>query len=35
MFAQIPERQMHLIRWVVTTGWVLLIVSLFYDPDGA
>lgn len=32
MFAQIPERRMHWIRWVVTTGWVLLIVSLFYDP---
>ncbi|MBE9141222.1 cyclic nucleotide-binding domain-containing protein [Nodosilinea sp. LEGE 07088] len=32
MFAQIPERRMHWIRWVVTTGWVVLIVSLFYDP---
>ena len=32
MFAQIPERRMHLIRWVVTTGWVVLIISLFYDP---
>jgi hypothetical protein len=32
MFAQIPERRMHWIRWVITTGWVLLIVSLFYDP---
>ncbi len=32
MFAQISERRMHQIRWVVTVGWVLLIVSLFYDP---
>ncbi len=32
MFAQISERRMHRIRWVITTGWVLLIVSLFYDP---
>ncbi|MBD2429243.1 cyclic nucleotide-binding domain-containing protein [Phormidium sp. FACHB-1136] len=32
MFAQIPERRMHWIRWVVTTGWVLLILSLFFDP---
>ncbi len=32
MFAQIPERRMHWIRWVLTTGWVLLILSLFYDP---
>ncbi len=32
MFAQIPERRMHWIRWVVTTGWLLLILSLFYDP---
>lgn len=32
MFGQIPERQMHLARWVLTSGWLLLIASLFYDP---
>lgn len=32
MFAQIPERQMHWIRWVLTIGWLLVIASLFYDP---
>ena len=32
MFAQLPERQMHRVRWVVTIGWLLLIASLFYDP---
>jgi len=23
---------MHLTRWVLTCGWLLLIASLFYDP---
>jgi hypothetical protein len=32
MFAQVPERQMHWVRWVLTGGWVLIILSLFYDP---
>ena len=32
MFAQLPERRMHWIRWVVTVGWLLIIASLFYDP---
>jgi hypothetical protein len=32
MFAKIPEQQMHRIRWVLTSGWLVLIVSLFYDP---
>ncbi|HIK45444.1 MAG TPA: cyclic nucleotide-binding domain-containing protein [Leptolyngbyaceae cyanobacterium M65_K2018_010] len=32
MFAQIPEQRMHWIRWVLTSGWILLILSLFYDP---
>jgi len=32
MFAKIPERQMHLVRWLLTCGWLLLIFSLFYDP---
>ncbi|MGB5771223.1 MAG: EF-hand domain-containing protein [Crocosphaera sp.] len=32
MFARIPERQMHLVRWALAMGWLLLIFSLFYDP---
>jgi hypothetical protein len=32
MFAKIPEQQMHRLRWVLTSGWLLLIASLFYDP---
>ncbi|MBV8885878.1 MAG: 4Fe-4S binding protein, partial [Chroococcidiopsidaceae cyanobacterium CP_BM_RX_35] len=30
--AQVPERRMHRVRWVLTIGWLLLIASLFYDP---
>ncbi len=32
MFAQLPERQMHWVRWILTSGWLLLIASLLYDP---
>ena len=32
MFARIPERPMHRVRWVLTVGWLLIIASLFYDP---
>ncbi|MGF1569624.1 MAG: cyclic nucleotide-binding domain-containing protein [Nodosilinea sp.] len=32
MVAQLPERQMHWVRWVLTVGWGLIIASLFYDP---
>jgi Cyclic nucleotide-binding domain len=32
MFAQLPERRMHGVRWVLTVGWLLVIASLFYDP---
>jgi hypothetical protein len=32
MFDQIPERWMHRVRWVLLSGWLLLIVSLFFDP---
>jgi Cyclic nucleotide-binding domain/4Fe-4S binding domain len=34
-FTKIPESQMHLVRWVLTSGWLLLILSLFYDPISA
>ncbi len=29
---QISERLMHWVRWVLAISWLLLIVSLFYDP---
>ncbi|MGK7883923.1 MAG: EF-hand domain-containing protein [Crocosphaera sp.] len=32
MFANIPERQMNILRWIATLSWLLLIASLFYDP---
>ncbi|MCC5618426.1 cyclic nucleotide-binding domain-containing protein [Nostoc sp. CHAB 5836] len=32
MFAKTPERQMQMVRWLLTCGWLLLIFSLFYDP---
>ncbi len=32
MFNKTPERQMHALRWLLTIGWLLLIVSLFFDP---
>ncbi|MBW4515805.1 MAG: calcium-binding protein [Timaviella obliquedivisa GSE-PSE-MK23-08B] len=35
MFSKISERTMHLTRWGFTLGWILLIVSLFYDPISA
>lgn len=35
MLANISERQAHLARWILTIGWLILIVSLFYDPVSA
>ena len=35
MFAKIPEKYMHLTRWGLTLGWLILILSLFYDPVSA
>ena len=32
MFDRVSERKMHLVRWVLVVGWLLLIFSLFYDP---
>jgi hypothetical protein len=29
---QVPERQMHWVRWGLATSWLILIASLFYDP---
>ncbi|MCT0211011.1 MAG: cyclic nucleotide-binding protein [Cyanobium sp.] len=32
MAIQLRESRMHVIRWILTTGWLLIIASLFYDP---
>jgi 4Fe-4S binding domain len=32
MFGNVSEQVMHRVRWGVTLCWLLLIVSLFYDP---
>ncbi len=32
MLTQISEKQMHWVRWILTSGWLLLIASLLYDP---
>lgn len=32
MFFQISERIMHRVRWVLLSSWILLILSLFFDP---
>jgi hypothetical protein len=32
MFNQIPEKQMHYVRWLLTVAWTILIGSLFFDP---
>ncbi|MBW4657857.1 MAG: hypothetical protein KME15_04230 [Drouetiella hepatica Uher 2000/2452] len=35
MFAKIPEKYMHLTRWGLAIGWLILIASMFYDPISA
>ncbi|WP_081942868.1 4Fe-4S binding protein [Myxosarcina sp. GI1] len=32
MLNRVSESKMHIIRWVLVIGWLLLIFSLFYDP---
>jgi CRP-like cAMP-binding protein len=32
MFAKLSEPRMHWTRWILTTAWLLVIGSLFYDP---
>lgn len=32
MLSQIPESTMHRVRWAIALAWIVLIVSLFYDP---
>ena len=35
MFSKIPERYLHIVRWILAVGWLGLIFSLFYDPISA
>lgn len=35
MFSNVSEKSIRLIRWGLTIAWLLLIVSLFYDPISA
>lgn len=35
MAIPLRESRMHVIRWILTTGWLLIIASLFYDPWSA
>jgi hypothetical protein len=30
--SRVSEIQMHWLRWLLTTGWLLIIGSLFFDP---
>ncbi len=32
MLNKFPEKQMHLVRWLLAIGWLVVIFSLFYDP---
>lgn len=32
MINQVSESKMHIVRWVLVIGWLILIISLFYDP---
>ena len=35
MAIPLRESRMHVIRWILTTGWLLIIASLFYDTWSA
>jgi 4Fe-4S binding domain len=32
MLSKVPERIMHYVRWTLVISWLILIISLFYDP---
>ncbi|MEB3336504.1 MAG: cyclic nucleotide-binding domain-containing protein, partial [Leptolyngbyaceae bacterium] len=32
MFNKFPEQTMHRVRWFLTSAWLILVFSLFYDP---
>lgn len=35
MLSKVSEKQMHNVRLILTIGWLVLILSLFYDPVSA
>jgi hypothetical protein len=35
MLNQVAEPKIHIFRWILVIGWILLIASLFYDPVSA
>lgn len=35
MLSTLSEKKLHSVRWVLLIGWLLLILSLFYDPVSA
>lgn len=32
MISQVAEKKMHIVRWILVLGWLVLITSLFWDP---
>jgi hypothetical protein len=32
MISQVPEKNMHVVKWLLGVGWLTLILSLVYDP---
>ncbi|MFH7029121.1 MAG: 4Fe-4S binding protein [Heteroscytonema crispum UTEX LB 1556] len=32
MLSKVSENKMHAVRWALVIGWLVLVVSLFYDP---
>lgn len=32
MLSKVSESKMHIVRWILAIGWLILIISLFYDP---
>ena len=32
MLSKVSESKMHAVRWILVIGWLVLIISLFYDP---
>ncbi len=32
MISEVSEKKMHLVRWLLAVGWLILICSLIYDP---
>lgn len=32
MLNRLSEKKMHLVKWFMAIGWIIIIISLFYDP---